>query len=260
MKSKEKQKQEQYTWDRKEFKNYNKILAYYQAISCVENSKGGILLDLACGDGTLTQIFTKYFDRVVGVDASGKQLEKAKLLLPKIKFIESLIEDFETNERFDSIFMINVLEHVNDPVHVLKKVSGFLSDDGVLVVHVPNLEAVNRKIALSMGTLKSLEELSPYDVEVAGHRRYYNLDSLLMDIENAGLKTKNTGGVFYKMLSTAQMDWFLENGLWDKGGFGWGRVGGQKKDWRKEFCRACYEIGKEKPRDCNIIYASITKK
>jgi hypothetical protein len=61
------------------------------------------------------------------------------------------------------------------------------------------------------------------------------------------------------MLSTPQMDWFLKNGLWEEGGFGWGRVGSEKKDWRKEFCRACYEIGKERPEDCNVIYAVIKR-
>jgi hypothetical protein len=61
------------------------------------------------------------------------------------------------------------------------------------------------------------------------------------------------------MFSSVQFDWFLKNGLWEKGGYGWGRVGGPKKDWKNEFCRACYEFGKTRPNDCNIIYACIKK-
>jgi hypothetical protein len=38
------------------------------------------------------------------------------------------------------------------------------------------------------------------------------------------IKVKKTCGIFYKMLSTAQMDRFLKNGLWEDGGFGWGRA------------------------------------
>jgi hypothetical protein len=67
-----------------------------------------------------------------------------------------------------------------------------------------------------------------------------------------------TGGVFYKTMSTPQMDWFLKNGPWKEGGFGWGRVGGERKDWKAEFCRASYELGKKYPEDCNIIYACAT--
>lgn len=56
------------------------------------------------------------------------------------------------------------------------------------------------------------------------------------------------------------MDWFLKNGLWEKGGFGWGRVGAEgEKDWRFEFCKACYEYGKTVPDECNIIYACVEK-
>ena len=79
-----------------------------------------------------------------------------------------------------------------------------------------------------------------------------------MDIQSSGLKLVATGGVFYKMLSTPQMDWFLKNGLWADGGFGWGRVGAENRDWKAEFCRACYDYGKEYPEDCNVIYACAT--
>lgn len=78
----------------------------------------------------------------------------------------------------------------------------------------------------------------------------------MSDIESAGLKIVSTGGILLKMLSNAQMDWFLRNGLWERGGFGWGRVGQETaKDWKAEFCRTCYEIGKGYPDDCNVIYA-----
>jgi hypothetical protein len=82
--------------------------------------------------------------------------------------------------------------------------------------------------------------------------------SLCRDISASGLKLAGSGGVFYKMLSTAQIDWFLRNGLWAEGGFGWGRVGVQGKDWKAEFCRACYEYGKTHPEECNVIYACAT--
>lgn len=103
----------------------------------------------------------------------------------------------------------------------------------------PDAVAINRRIAVIMGTLLSCEGLSPFDAQIVGHRRSYTLASLKADVEHAGINITLTGGIFYKMLSTAKMDWLLRNGLWEEGGFGWGRVGGIKKDWRTEFCRAC---------------------
>lgn len=256
----EKDLQEALPWARsKMFSDYNGVLAYYQAISCLEHARGNSLLDMPCGDGTFTLLMAPKFKRIVGLDASSKHLALAKKALPTAEFYESLIEEFETKERFDTITMINVLEHVANPILALRKAASLLSDNGILLVHVPNAMAINRRLAVLMGTLTECEELSPFDIQVAGHRRSYTMKTLSEDIEKAGLKVTNTGGIFYKILSTPQMDWFLKNGLWEDGGFGWGRVGGPQKDWKAEFCRASYELGKEHPEDCNIIYACGSK-
>jgi 2-polyprenyl-3-methyl-5-hydroxy-6-metoxy-1,4-benzoquinol methylase len=256
----EKELQESFPWQRSKFHtDYNLVLAHYKVQSCIENASKDSLLDIACGDGMLTELFARHFSTVVGVDASSKHLSEARKRVPGGTFHESLIEDFECNQKFGSVFMLDLLEHVNDPVAVLAKAASFLESAGRLIVHVPNCDAVNRKIAVRMGTLSSCDELSPFDLQIAGHRRSYNLESLRQDVERAGLNVIKTGGIFYKMLSTPQMDWFLKNGLWDAG-HGWGRTGMEKaKDWKAEFCRACYEYGKDHPEDCNIIYACVTR-
>ncbi len=256
----EKDLQETFTWARSQvFSDYNSILGYYQARACLRHARGHSLLDMPCGDGALTAMLAPSFEVVVGVDASSKHLDLARQNVPEAQFHEALIEEFETSQRFDTITMINILEHVLDPVKTLRKASGLLGPDAVLLVHVPNAYAINRRLAVLMGTLTHCEELSPFDLEVAGHRRSYSMASLCADIESAGLRISATGGVFYKDLSTPQMDWFLKNGLWDEG-HGWGRTGQEKsKDWKAEFCRACYEYGNEHPEDCNIIYVCATR-
>ena len=70
----------------------------------------------------------------------------------------------------------------------------------------------------------------------------------------SGLKVLSIGGVFYKMLSTPQMDWLLR-GDPRKGGFGWGRGCREVQGLAGCCCQACYEVGKEKPEDCNVIFA-----
>jgi 2-polyprenyl-3-methyl-5-hydroxy-6-metoxy-1,4-benzoquinol methylase len=256
----EKELQQSLPWNRSTYHSeYNYYLAQYKVKSCLEHARGDSLLDIACGDGLMTELFANHFRRVVGVDASGKHLAVARERVAHADFYESLIEEFDINERFDSVFMLDLLEHVLDPKVVLKKAAGFLVKGGKLVIHVPNAYAINRRLAVLMGTLESCEELSPFDLQIAGHRRAYSMETLRSDIEQAGLKILHTGGIFYKILSTPQMDWFLKNGLWNEG-HGWGRTGMEKsKDWKAEFCRACYELGKDYPEDCNIIYACVTR-
>lgn len=256
----EKARQDQIPWERgKYFKAYEMMLVDYLVQSVVENAIGSSLLDIACGNGLVTSRLAPHFDRVVGLDASSAHLMKAREEFPHIEFVEGLAEDFETSERFSTITMLNLLEHVEDPVALLQGTKRLLGDSGVLIVNVPNAVAVNRKIAVLMGTLESEHELSPYDINVAGHRRYYDMQSLERDVLAAGLRPVKQGGVFYKALSQAQLNWMLENGPWEAGGFGWGRVGSEgERDWRKAFCDASYEFGKQRAEDCNLIYIVAT--
>jgi len=48
------------------------------------------------------------FKRVVGIDTSDSHLVKAREKCPKAEFYESLIETFETKEKFDTVTMIPI--------------------------------------------------------------------------------------------------------------------------------------------------------
>ena len=68
--------------------------------------------------------------------------------------------------------MLDILEHVVNPVELLQKAATFMKEDGVMIVHVPNAEAINRKINVEMGTLTSFDELSPFDINIAGIEKW----------------------------------------------------------------------------------------
>lgn len=249
----EKATQESLKWERDESYKWYEILGRFQVQSVVEVGKPPSLLDLACGDGLLTAEFCQHFSRVVGVDASAAHIEKARKRCPEADYYVSMIEDFETDEIFDTVIVLCLLEHVIDPVQILHCAATHLKPGGRVIAQVPNALAINRRIGRLMGVIEDEYELSQWDIKVAGHRRYYDMQSLVADFEKAGLRVTSTGGIFFKILSTPQMEWFLRNGLWDSNEFGWG--GDKLKDWRWEFCRACYELGKERPEDCNVISA-----
>lgn len=251
------QLQNSFLWQRGKFySTYEQLLGHYIVQSVIENIQPPSLLDLACGNGQLTNIMSSYFDRVVGVDASAMHISEAKKTYPDLEFVHSLAEEYQDSTGFSTVTMLTLLEHVQDPVKFLAACTTNLVRDGILIAHVPNAIAANRRIAKMMGSLSDEYELSPFDKNIAGHRRSYDMSLLVQDFQKAGLKVIKTGGVFYKMLSTPQINWLLENGPWEEGGFGWGRTGAEKsKDWRKAFCDACYEFGKQRPEDCNVIYA-----
>ena len=239
-------------WERGQFyKAYENVLGQYIVKSTLEHIKLPSLLDIACGNGLITSQLAGPFNRVVGLDASSAHIKKAKESYPDIEFVHALAEEYESEEKFSTVTVLNLLEHVIDPVGLLKTLTNYLAKDGVLIVNVPNALAVNRRIAKLMGSLESEYELSPFDINIAGHRRSYDMNLFTKEIKDARSRVIHCGGVFYKMLSSPQLNWLLEEGPWEEGGFGWGRVGAEKsKDWRQAFCNACYEYGNDHPGEC----------
>jgi 2-polyprenyl-3-methyl-5-hydroxy-6-metoxy-1,4-benzoquinol methylase len=254
--AKELERQESIPWERGKFyKAYENVLGEYIVKSVLSHANPPSLLDIACGNGQITSQIAAPFQRVVGLDASSVHINKARESYPHIEFVHALAEDYQSEDKFSTITMLNLLEHVMDPVGLLSSLKKYMNQDSILIVNVPNALAVNRRIAKLMGSLESEYELSPFDINIAGHRRSYDMNSLVKEMNDAGFDVVHRGGVFYKMLSSPQLNWFLEEGLWAEGGFGWGRVGAEKeKDWRQAFCDACYEYGVDHPEECNLIY------
>ncbi len=56
------------------------------------------------------------------------------------------IEEFETDQKFDLILMLNIIEHVKDPTSVLKKAKELLTDDGIILIKTPNYDSLDARI------------------------------------------------------------------------------------------------------------------
>jgi len=56
------------------------------------------------------------------------------------------VETFKTQDKFHLILMINLIEHVKDPVAVLKKVRGLLAPGGVAFLKTPNIDSWDARL------------------------------------------------------------------------------------------------------------------
>lgn len=168
-------------------------------------------LELGCADGKVTMELGKKFKRVVAVDGSKAFLDVLREKLQKedvsanIQCIEGYFEDVELDEKFDTITMGHILEHVDDPVTVLKKYKKYLKEDGYLIADVPNAKSLHRIAAQKMGLINSIYDLNETDKAV-GHQRVYDMDSFREDILASGLNIVEETGFWLKFLSNKQIE------------------------------------------------------
>lgn len=169
-----------------------------------ENAKS--ILELGLGHGITTAIFSNHFDRHLVLDASPAVIENFRKRFPDCpaEIIETYFEDFVSDEKFDLIVLGFILEHVDDPVEIMRYYKRFLVPGGKMFVTVPNAEVLNRRLGHLAGMLENIQQLSEHDL-LLGHKRYYTVASLRKDIMQAGYQVKNLEGIYLKPLSTNQM-------------------------------------------------------
>ena len=196
-------------------------------------------LELGCFHGAFTSRILKEFPDTCVVEASAECIEAARgrTDTPLVEFIHSTFEDVEINRKFDAIFLLHTMEHLDDPVFVLRRCREWLAPGGRLFLAVPNAHAASRQIAVKMGIIPK-----PTDVTGAerahGHRRTYSRNAFEAHILRAGLRLLSIGGCLFKPLANFQMDAALKHGIIDD-----------------KFLDGCYELGKDFPDLCSSIFA-----
>jgi len=197
---------------------------------------GATALEIGCGDGYSTERLAPLFPGMEVVEPSKKNIALLRRRLPDIPVHNLLLEDYQTDKRFDLIFFLNVIEHVEEPVQALKQISHLLRDQGLIFITAPNCMSLNRRAGFRMGLLPTYEQMAPKDYEV-GHRRLYTVDMLTEHCELAGLKVLEMKGLYLKPLSERQM-----------------------VELDDAAVRAFYSLGEDVPQYCASLLAIATKK
>lgn len=182
------------------------LLTWYPRRIINHSKKGETLLELGLGHGFTTNIFSGFFDRHVVLDGSAAVISHFKNKYPesKAEIVETYFEHFETEERFDLIVMGFVLEHVDNPVEIMKRFRQFLKPGGKMYVSVPNAEVMNRRLGNLAGDLDDVTTMAPNDI-LLGHQRYYTVTTLTADIHSAGYQVESIEGIYLKPFATSQM-------------------------------------------------------
>ena len=198
----------------------------------------GRLLELGSHEGSFTELLVPYFDDITCLEASAVAIERARQRLgDRVTFVHGLIESAPIEDRYDAVVMTHVLEHVDDPVAVLRRINDeWLSADGRLFVVVPNAHAPSRQIAVHMGLIDHATAVTAAEAE-HGHRRTYSLDTLERDAVAAGLSVVHRSGIFFKALANFQWDRLLQTDIISD-----------------EYLEGCFKLGQRYPDLCSSVF------
>lgn len=218
--------------------NYMDELIIEREIEIIQqyHTAGKSALEVGCGNGYCTARLCKIFNDIEVIEPSKNNIALLRRKVPKIVCHNVLLENYSTKRKYDFVFFLNVIEHIEDPIESLKYLSGLIRDEGLIFISAPNCMSLNRRAGFKMGLLDSYEQMAPKDYEV-GHRRLYTVDMLTDHCNQAGLKVLSMKGIYLKPLSEKQM---IELG--DK------------------VVRAFYSLGEDVPEYCAEILAVATKK
>ncbi len=153
-------------------KNYNQWI--YRKF---EQFLGNSVLDIGSGSGNLAKLFFKKTENLTLLEPSSVGFNNLKKIEEftsgKVEIVNKSIEDYvkTSGQKFDTITLTNVLEHIKNHNMILTELKNLLAPEGHLVIFVPAFELLYSK----------------FDFKV-GHYRRYRKKSLERIVESAGLR------------------------------------------------------------------------
>jgi 2-polyprenyl-3-methyl-5-hydroxy-6-metoxy-1,4-benzoquinol methylase len=191
----------------------------------------GSILELGPAEGAMTERLYRDGYRPELLEGSKVFCNQLRKKFPDLEVYNKLFEDFEPKISYNTIILGHVLEHVVDPVSILRKVRTWLTNNGRIFAAVPNKRSIHRQAAVIMGLINHEGTMSAKDIH-HGHHRIYDPESFRHAFAASGLYVEHFGGYWLKPLSDSQIE----------------------RDWTNEMLQAFLILGERYPDIAAEIY------
>jgi len=173
-------------------KHFNPAYIGYREdiLNLIPNGKNIIrILDIGCSIGTLGEQIKQRNKNVevVGIEFDEQMAKIAKEKLDKV--IEGDVEkinlgNYFTVNYFDCIILADILEHLKNPWDVLKNITTFLNDDGIIIASIPNIRHNSTILSLVIKGYWPYRERGIHDKT---HLRFFTLHNIKELFQYGGL-------------------------------------------------------------------------
>ena len=182
------------------------ILKKFKKKNINNSIKNLSILDIGCGGGLLCEPLSRLGARVVGIDASEKNIKIAKTHAKesnlKISYYCASPENFKYKGKFDVILNMEIVEHVDDINLFLKESSKFLKKNGIMFIATLN-KTLKSYIFAIVGAEYVLRWLP---IGTHNWNMFVKPDDLIKICKKNSLRLDEILGVKYNVLSR---DWYL---------------------------------------------------
>jgi SAM-dependent methyltransferase len=147
----------------------------------------GVVLDVGCNTGALGAAYRRFNPRarLLGIEKDPVAAERASHRLDQVAVVD--VEEnplpFTLDRPIDCIVYGDIIEHLRDPWAVLRQQAEALSDDGTMLICVPNMQHWSFADRLLRGTWK----YEPSGLLDETHLRWFSLETVREGLEAAGL-------------------------------------------------------------------------
>lgn len=141
------------------------------------NTSASSVLEIGCGPGLMLDAFRRLGWRVMGIERNQDAAEIGRRALG-LEIVSTPIEQFPSDARFDLILMFHVLEHVQNPLELLRECAARLSPKGVLIISVPNFSSWQSHFAGAKW----------FHLDVPRHLTHFTAETLSLTLGRAGLQ------------------------------------------------------------------------
>jgi len=123
------------------------------------------ILDFGCGAGVFLEVAkSNGWKQCIGIDANDRYREQYDSEL-EIQYIYSSFERIDRTilgHDYDCITLWNVLEHLYDPVEIVRELKGMLKNDGLIFIMVPNIDSMASRIIRERSATFNWKHLSHF--------------------------------------------------------------------------------------------------
>ncbi len=140
------------------------------------------VLDAGCGFATTSQHIQRLGNRVLGIESNADAVPVARTRISEV--IETDLQQFSIDRKFDVILFADVLEHLPWPIGVLRKYKAMLKDGGSMIVSLPNVGLWSVRLGLLFGRFH-YQDTGVLD---RTHLRFFTQSSAIEMLRASGLE------------------------------------------------------------------------